>query len=102
MARYAYRYRSVLGRVPDVGGRPCPVGVGTLEWAGHVRAIMDTMLRCHGNMPAGDNEEITSLSSPSAFQTTTWWHARALLAPGSPLRRDGDDHLHLELVREQY
>ncbi len=27
------------------------------------------MLRCHGNMQADDNEEITSLPSPSVFQT---------------------------------
>ncbi len=60
-----------FGSRTNVSDHPYPVGVGTLEWAGHVRAIMDTMLRCHGNMPAGDNEEITSLSSPSAFQTTT-------------------------------
>ncbi len=32
---------------------------------------MHTVLRCHKNIPAEDNEEITSLPSPSAFQTTT-------------------------------
>ncbi len=37
----------------------------------YVYILTDTMLRCHGNMPADDNEEITSLPSPSAFQTTT-------------------------------
>ncbi len=34
-------------------------------------SLMDTVLRCHENMPADDNVEITSLPSPSAFQTTT-------------------------------
>ncbi len=52
MARYAYRYRSVLGQIPK----------GSAD--GH-------HARCHGNMPADDNEEITSLPSPSAFQRTT-------------------------------
>ncbi len=33
--------------------------------------LIDTVLRCHGNMPADDNEEIISLPSPSAFQTAT-------------------------------
>ncbi len=32
---------------------------------------METVLSCHRNMPADDNEEITSLPSPSAFQTIT-------------------------------
>ncbi len=31
----------------------------------------NTTFMCHGNMPADDNEEITSLPSSSAFQTTT-------------------------------
>ncbi len=31
---------------------------------------MDTILRCHGNIPAEDYEEIRSLPLPSAFQTT--------------------------------
>ncbi len=33
-----------------------------------------TMQRCHRNIPAADNEEITSLPLPSAFQTTTYTH----------------------------
>ncbi len=40
MARYTYRYRSVLGQIPNVSDHPYPIGVETLEWAGHVRAIM--------------------------------------------------------------
>ncbi len=31
--------------------------------------LMDNVLRCHGNIPAEDNEEIM-LRLPSAFQTT--------------------------------
>ncbi len=33
--------------------------------------LTHTVLRCHRNIPAEDNEEIMSLPSPSAFQTTT-------------------------------
>ncbi len=33
----------------------------------HMNLLTDTVLRCHGNMPVDDNEEITSLPSPSAF-----------------------------------
>ncbi len=32
--------------------------------------LTGTVLCCHGNIPAEDNEEIRSLPSPSAFQTT--------------------------------
>ncbi len=34
------RYRSVLGQIPNVSDHPYPIGVETLEWAGHMRAIM--------------------------------------------------------------
>ncbi len=36
----AKAYRSVLGQIPNGSDHPYPIGVGTLKWAGHVRAIM--------------------------------------------------------------
>ncbi len=33
-------YRMVHRQVPNGRGHPYPLGVGTLEWTGHVRAIM--------------------------------------------------------------
>ncbi len=33
-------YRMVHGQVPNGSGHPHPLGVGTLEWTGHVRVIM--------------------------------------------------------------
>ncbi len=68
-----------------------------LCWCPSVNLLTHTVLRCHGNIPAEDDEEIRSLPSPSVFQTTTWRHARALLTPKSPLQGDRDDHFHLEL-----
>ncbi len=62
----------------------------------HLNLLTHTVLRCHGNIPAEDDEEIT-LPSPSVFQTSTWRHARAQLTPKTPLQGDRDDHFHLEL-----
>ncbi len=61
--------------------------------------LTHTVQRCHGNIPAKDNEEIRSLPLPSAFQ---WAHTHALLTPKSPLQGDRDDHFHLELACELF
>ncbi len=40
MARYAYQTVPFTGQIPYGSDHPYPLGVGTLEWTGHVRAII--------------------------------------------------------------